>query len=145
MAADLTAITALGMVVLYQVGLVRHLPDAGLHGAASDRVAGSPRAYWVLHTPDAALGIASYATTVVLAAAGGADRYRKAPWLSYLFASKLLADGVVATVLLREERRAREGVCSWCLVASVAALLAAPLGIPEALAAIRRAPGPGQR
>lgn len=135
--ADLTAISALGVVALYQAGLLRHLPDAGLRGGASDRVAGSPRAYWALHTPDAALGIANYAATIVLATAGGADRYRTAPWLSYLFAAKLLGDGVVAAVLLREERHAREGMCSWCLIASAAALVAAPVGIPEALSALR--------
>jgi len=135
--ADLTAIAALGIVAVYQAGLLRHLPDPPLGAAASDRVAGSPRAYWTLHTPDSALGIANYAATLVLATAGSAERYRNKPWLSYLFAAKLLADGMVAMVLLDEEWRSRDGFCTWCLVASGAALLAAPAGIPEALAATR--------
>lgn len=135
--ADLTAMASLGVVALYQAGVLRHLPDPPVRGAASDHVAASPRAYWMLHTPDGALGIASYAVTVVLAGAGSADRYRKTPWLSLLFAAKLLGDGLAAAALLREERRSRDGLCSWCLVASAASLLAAPLGIPEARAAMR--------
>jgi Vitamin K epoxide reductase family len=131
--ADLTAITALGVVVLYQAGVLRHLP-----GRAGDPVAASPRAYWALHTPDAALGIASYAVSIGLATAGSAERYQCTPWLSYLFAAKLLGDGVIAAALLREEQRSRNGLCWWCLVASAAALFAAPVGIPEALAAKRR-------
>jgi hypothetical protein len=79
----------------------------------------------------------SYASTLLLATAGGADRYRTAPWLSQLFAAKLLGDGVVAVVLLREERRSGNGFCSWCLLASTAALLAAPLGLAEGVAATR--------
>lgn len=135
--ADLIAMASLSAVTLYQAGLLRHLPDPPLRGAASDRVAASPPAYWVLHAPDAALGIVSYASTLLLATAGGADRYRTTPWLSQLFAAKLLGDGLVAVVLLREERRGGNGFCSWCLVASAAALLAAPLGLAEGIAATR--------
>jgi uncharacterized membrane protein len=135
--ADLIAMASLSAVTLYQAGVLRHLPDPPVRGAASDRVAASPPAYWVLHAPDAALGMVSYASTLLLATAGGADRYRTTPWLSQLFAAKLLGDGLVAVVLLREERRGGNGFCSWCMVASAAALLAAPLGLAEGVAATR--------
>jgi hypothetical protein len=60
----LGATAAMGVVALYQTGLVRHLPDPPLPGFDSDRVDASGEAYETLKTPDATLGIASYGATL---------------------------------------------------------------------------------
>jgi len=133
----LGAIAAMGGVALYQTGVCRHLPDPPLPFVDSDRVTGSGSAYWLLETPDALLAMVSYAVTAVLAGAGGADRWRRRPWLPLLLWAKLSFDALAAALLIREEVARERRVCAWCLAASAAAVVALPQGIPEARAAAR--------
>lgn len=65
---------SMGVIALYQLGLIKHLPDPPAPGVDSEAVVGSDEAYARLDVPDAVLGLASYAVTLGLATAGGADR-----------------------------------------------------------------------
>lgn len=86
---SLTAIGALGTVAAYQTGLIRHLPELPLPGLDADTVDASGEAYVQLVTPDAALGIASYAVTLILAGMGARDRARTQPWIPLALAAKV--------------------------------------------------------
>jgi hypothetical protein len=54
---SLAGAAALGLVALYQLGIVKHLPDPPLSVFDSDRVDAAGEAYSFLETPDAVLGI----------------------------------------------------------------------------------------
>src|SRR5579871_3628129 len=71
---SLAAMGSLGLIALYQIGVIAHLPDPPLPGFDADKVHGSAQAYARLATPDAVLGLGSYVTTLMLAAMGDADR-----------------------------------------------------------------------
>ena len=58
----------MGFIFLYQLGLIKHLPEPPLPGFNADKVDASSEAYAYFATPDAVLGLTSYAITIGLAA-----------------------------------------------------------------------------
>lgn len=77
-ALSLFSIGCMGLISLYQIGAIKHLPDLPLPGFDADKVDGSADAYGRLQIGDAFLGIGSYAMTAALAAAGGKNRIETA-------------------------------------------------------------------
>ncbi len=73
------ASAALGMVGLYQFGLLRRVPEPPLPFLHADAVDASGEAYQAFKTPDAALGLVSAGATLVLAGMGDRSRVRTAP------------------------------------------------------------------
>ncbi len=128
----LGATAAMGVVSLYQTGLLRHLPDPPVPGFDSDRVDASGEAYETLKTPDATLGIASYGATLALVGMGGADRAGSRPWIPLLAAAKLAYDGAGAAWLTAEQITRHRALCFYCLLASAGTWAALPQALPEA-------------
>jgi uncharacterized membrane protein len=133
---------AIGQLVgLYQMGMLRRLPDPPRDSRAGQlfdatRVNASPYAYKRLSTPDAFLMIGTYAATAILAAAGGANRSRTKPWLPIALAAKTVYDGVTTVKLGREEWQENKRLCEYCQVATAISLLSTLLALPEAWKAI---------
>ncbi len=140
----LAAIGSLGVVALYQLGLVDHVPEPPFPGLDADTVDASAEAYAVLAMPDAVLGIASYAVTLGLAAMGGQERTTARSWLPVALALKVGFDALVAAKLTREQWTIHRAFCMWCLLAAGATFASVPLVVPEARAALRVL-GQGQR
>jgi uncharacterized membrane protein len=124
------------VIAMYQTGLLRRLPDPPQLAFDSERVNGSIEAYSMLQTPDAILGLGSYAATLGLAAMGGADRRRVQPFLPLALAAKAAADVCVAGKLLSDEVTRIRAICSLCLITSLSTVVIAALTIPEARAAM---------
>ena len=76
---SLVAAGAMIPISLYQMGVIKHLPEPPLPRLDADAVDASPEAYAILATPDAVLGLGSYAVTAWLAAIGSEDRARAQP------------------------------------------------------------------
>jgi uncharacterized membrane protein len=134
---SLVAGASLGLVALYQLGLLRHLPDPPLPGFDADRVNGSDQAY-PLGIPDALLGLGSYAVTATLAAAGAPDRATRTPWLPIALAAKATADATVAAKLTCDQAFKLRAFSLWSLLATAATFRILPLVMPEARRAIRQ-------
>lgn len=141
LACSLAAAGAMGVISLYQVGLIRHLPEPPLPRLDADKVDAAGEAYGWLSTPDAVLGLASYATTAVLAAVGGRDRGRRRPWMPLALAAKAGADALAAAKLTRDQWTKHRAFCAWCLTAAGATFTSAALAWPEARDALRRLRG----
>lgn len=135
---SLLASASMGLITLYQIGIIRHLPEPPLPGLEGDWVDASDEAYSMLQTPDAALGLVNYAVTTALAAAGGPDRAIERPWLPLALAGKLGIDAWQAGRLTSDQWARHRACCSWCLLAAGATFASVPLVIPEALTALRR-------
>lgn len=133
----LGACAALGTVGAYQVGILRSVPEPPLPGVDADAVDATASAYRVLGTPDAALGMASYAVTFGLVAAGAADRASTRPWLPLLAAGKVLLDVLSGGYLFAEQLSGHRKLCSWCTAASLTSVLMVPAVLPEAWDAAR--------
>ena len=76
---SLATMSSLGLITLYQVGIIRRLPEPRLPWFDAEKVTGTDEAYTRFSTPDAVLDLASYAFTAGLAAKGGQDRARTHP------------------------------------------------------------------
>jgi uncharacterized membrane protein len=134
---SLIAAGAMGVISLYQMGVTRRVPDLPLKGLNAEKLNASPQAYSILQTPDAPLGLASYAGTMVLAAMGGPDRARTMPWVPLALAGKVAVDALVAAKLTADQATKYKAACLWCLGASAATFAMVPLVIPEAKEALR--------
>lgn len=126
----------LGGIALYQMGILRRLPGPKCGGLDAERIHGSAQAYSSLNTPDALLGIMSYAVTASLAGWGSEDRSRTDPIVPLGMSFKVVTDVILTVKLTIDERRKFRAFSLWSLLAAAATWLALPLTIPEARAAI---------
>jgi uncharacterized membrane protein len=138
LALYLGASASLGLISLYQLGLIKHLPEPRLPRLNAEAVNSSPEAYSILSMPDGVLGIASYAATLALVAMGPSDRARRYPVLPLAMTAKICVDAANAARLAMKEWKKQASFCSWCLLAVGATLAAVPLALPEGKAAFRR-------
>lgn len=137
-ALTLVGIGSLSVVALYQMGILKHVPEPRLRFLDADSVDASGEAYSTLEMPDAALGILSYSMTLALAAYGGADRSVTRPWIPLLLAAKVVLDAVAAAALTIEQATRHRACCSWCLLAAGASFATVPAVVPEAGSSLRR-------
>lgn len=129
--------SSLAAVALYQIGILKSLPEPRSSSFDTDKVNGSDEAYGKLAIPDAFLGFGSYAATLSLAAMGGTDRAQSDPWIPLALAGKALADAAEATKMTRDSWTRYGAFSIYSLIAAAAALLNLPFVLPEALAALR--------
>ncbi len=137
-ALSLTAIGCMGLIALYQTGIIRRLPDLPLPMMDSDKVDASEEAYEKLSMPDAFLGLGSYAATMGLAAMGGKDRAQTGPWIPLALAGKASLDALQAAKLTYDQWARHKAFCLWCLIAAAATFATVPLVVGEAAEAARQ-------
>ena len=134
---SLAAMGSLAAVSLYQMGIIRHLPEPPLPRMDADTVDAAPEAYAMLAMPDGVLGLVSYAGTAALAAAGAANRATTHPALPLALAGKVGFDAIVSGKLTVDQWTKHQAWCFWCLTASAATFATVPRVIPEAREAVR--------
>jgi hypothetical protein len=132
------SIASLGVVALYQLGIFRRLPEPPFPGLNAEKVNGSAEAYALLCTPDAVLGLGSYAATLGLAAMGGAIRARTTPWIPLALAAKAGLDALQAAALTRKSWVHYRALSLYSLVTALATFLTLLAVVPEATAAWRK-------
>ncbi|MGH9151529.1 MAG: vitamin K epoxide reductase family protein [Acidimicrobiales bacterium] len=91
--------------------------------------------YQYLRTPDAGLGLASYAATLVLAGRRADQPPASHPWLSLALGAK--ADAAGGLLLTVEQGTKHRRFCSWCLAAAALSVATVPVVTPEVRAAWR--------
>ena len=133
----LLAAGSMGVISLYQLGVIKHLPDPPIPGFDSDKVDASGEAYALFQTPDGPIGLGSYAATLGLAAMGGEDRAEEHPLIPLALAAKVAFDALQAGKLTVDQITKHRALCSYCLVAAGATFATVPLVLPEARAALR--------
>ncbi|MBA2391380.1 MAG: vitamin K epoxide reductase [Ktedonobacteraceae bacterium] len=137
-ALGLVAVGSMSLITLYQVGILKHLPEPPLPMLDADRVDASAEAYSRFATPDGLLGIGNYAITMGLAAMGGTDRAQKQPWIPLALAGKVVFDAAQGIRLFFDQKTKYHAFCSWCLLSAGTTLATIPLIVPETYAAIRQ-------
>jgi hypothetical protein len=127
----------LGVVAAYQFGLLRRPPELRVGPLDAARVDAAGEAYQYLKTPDAAIGLASFAATLVLVGMGPAGRAEARPWVPLALAAKVGTDALWSVFLTAEQGSKHRRFCSWCLLAAASSVAAVPQVVPEARAAWR--------
>ncbi len=128
-------------IALYQMGIVKKLPEPRWRGLNAGKVNGSDQAYSMLAVPDALLGLMSYAVTACLAGLGSKDRSQTHPLMPIGMGLKVLADAALAGKLTIDECRKYGAFSLWSLLAAAATWAALPLAIPETKEAVRQLMG----
>ncbi len=128
------------MVGLYQMGILRRLPELPIRRLKSSEVAAVAPAYRPLGLPiaDSLLGLISYAVTAALAGFGGPDRPQRLPWVVPLMTAKIVGDAILGAVLFGIQWAWYRAFCMYCLIAAFASFVAVPLAVPETWAVWRR-------
>lgn len=127
-ALSLLAAAPLGVVALWQLGLIRKLPDPPLKSFDAEKVNGAAQAYDKFSTPDAILGIGSLAATMALAGMGGPDRGRI---VTLAMAGKVVLDAIVAGKLTIDQATKYRAFCILCLLSAGATAAMVPFAIAE--------------
>jgi uncharacterized membrane protein len=135
---SLIAASSMGIITLYQVGIIRHLPEPPLPRLNADRVDASPEAYKLLETPDGILAIGNYTATAALAAMGGIYRVERQPWIPLALAAKIGFDACQSIRLFINQVTKQKVLCSYCILADMMTLASIPLVIPETIAAVKQ-------
>ncbi|BDI34057.1 hypothetical protein CCAX7_61080 [Capsulimonas corticalis] len=128
-------VAVMGIISLFQMGILKHVPEIPLPGEDGDKINGSPQAYELLQTPDAVLAVGSYAATAGLAAMGPPDRAKALPLAAFFMGVKAIADAAFAIKLLIDQPVKYSAYCALCVTGALGTLAAAPLAWPEARAA----------
>ena len=105
------------------------------------KVNGSAEAYAILNTPDAVLGLGSYAATLGLIAMGGPDRARSQPWIPLALAAKSSLDSFQAGTLTGKSWCKFRAFSLYSLVTALCTFLVLPFVLPEARAAWKKLKG----
>ena len=140
MGLSLGSAAVMGVIALYQTGVIKHLPEPPIPGLDADRVNGSAEAYRMFSVPDALLGLNSYAATAALAAAGGSRRASAGGWTRWLplaLAGKTAFDAAQAGKLTWDQWAKHRAFCLYCLTAAAFTFIALPLALPEAIRSLR--------
>ncbi|MGD0443535.1 MAG: vitamin K epoxide reductase family protein [Edaphobacter sp.] len=138
---SLFSVGVMGSIALYQMGILKTVPEPRLPGFNTDKVTSSPEAYSHLSAPDALLGLVNYGVTACLAGAGAQNRWKTHPWVPLCMAGKVMMDVTLASKLAVDEWAKNRAFCFWCLLTTAATFVALPLAVPEAKAALRRLTG----
>jgi hypothetical protein len=135
-ALSLVSATCMGVIALYQIGRLKHLPEPPLPLLDADTVDASAEAYTTLSTGDAFLGFVSYGVTMLLAAIGSPRRHQEHPFLPMVLAGKAVFDAGQAAKLTVDQWTKHRAFCSWCLVAAASTFAVLPRVLPESRASL---------
>ena len=134
-ALTLVGMASLAIVALYQLGIFRRLPEPAVPLLDAEKVNGSAEAYELLNTPDAVLGLGSYAATLGLVTMGGGDRAQTQPWIALALTAKSGLDSILAAALTRKSWVYYRAFSLYSLITALSTFLVFPLVLPEAKAA----------
>jgi uncharacterized membrane protein len=129
----------------YQMRITSTVWDP-IFGAESRRVLDSALSHAFqrrLGAPDAALGALAYATELVLAVLGSAQRWRVHPWLVVWFGANVAALAIASAALLVLQAFVIRAWCALCLASAGISFALAALASGEvraAVGALRHAP-----
>jgi len=118
------------IISLYQLGVIRHLPDPPGRVFESDKVNASPKAF-ATGVPDGTLGALLYAATMVLAAAGGTRKTGRSRIFDWLLAGAAIAGAAGALDYLRDMIFKQQRACPYCLTGAAINLAVVPLALKE--------------
>lgn len=136
---QLVGVAAGSIVGLFQMGILKRLPDLPSRWFDATRVDASEYGYKYLQVPDALLMIANYAGTAILVGIGGKDRARYLPAAPLALTAKALADVATNLFLARQEWKYNKAFCGYCQSATIASLATVLLSLPEARRALTQA------
>ena len=138
-AVSLVGVASMAVVSLFQMGLVKHLPDPPVRRPRfeSDQVNSSDEAYGY-GMPDGPLTVFAHGANMSLAAAGPPDRWRNRPWLPILATLASAAQAAIAAkYLFYQMPKVEKAWCPYCILDALTHFATFGLTLPETVKAVR--------
>ena len=124
------------IISLYQIGVIRHLPDVPGKVFDSDKVNASHKAY-AMGLPDGTTGAALYALILMLASAGGSRRTGRHPIFELVLGGAVVAGVAGALQYLHDMIRHQERACPYCIAGAALNFAMVPFVAKEVAGAAR--------
>ncbi len=118
------------IISLYQIGIIRRLPDIPGELFDSNAVNASPNAY-LFGVPDGIVSAFNYTTTMTLAAAGGTRQTSRGRIWDYLLAGSVLTNAAGAIYYLGNMIFKQKKICPYCVTGAALNLAMVPLAVQE--------------
>ena len=136
------ALSALGLVdfsiiSLYQTGIIRHLPDPPNRLFDSDKINASEDAYR-FGAPDGPISAVAYATTMVLASAGGTEKTGRIPAFDVALGATVAGNAAGAVYYLFNMIFKQRKICPYCVTGAAINIASAIIIAPTVVEGIRK-------
>lgn len=119
------------IISLYQMGVIKKLPDLPGRIFDSNKVNASKKAY-MFGVPDGTLGLGMYAANMMLASAKGSRRTGRSPWLDFVLAGAVVASVGGTLDYLYDMFFKQKKACPYCLTGAALNFAMLPLALREA-------------
>lgn len=106
------------LISLYQVGVIKKLPDVPGKFFDSNKVNAAPEAY-MMGVPDGPVSALVYAGTMVLATAGGTEASGRKPVLDVLLGAAIAGNAAGAAYYLYDMIFRQKKICLYCVTGAV--------------------------
>ena len=131
MAASLLGMASMATVALFQIGVLRHLPDPPVDGFDSDHV-NAPERTSVRGVPDGFRKFTGHAVMLALTAAWTADREARRPWLAFFAAGFALGQAIAAGRAVFRMPKVDKAWCGYRLIDAAVHFVTAAIMVPAA-------------
>lgn len=135
-------LSALGLVdfsiiSLYQTGILRHLPDPPHPIFDSDTINASEEAYQ-FGAPDGPVSAVAYATTMVLASAGGSEKTGRKPAIDLALGATVAGNALGAIYYLYKMIFEQKKICPYCVTGAAINIASAIIIAPTVARSARQ-------
>lgn len=136
------ALSALGLVdfsiiSLYQTGIIRHLPDPPYRIFDSDKINASGEAYQ-FGAPDGPISAVAYATSMVLASAGGSEKTGRRPGFDLALGATVAGNAIGAVYYLYDMIFKQKKICPYCVTGAAINIASAIIIAPTVVRSVRK-------
>lgn len=114
------------IISLFQLGVIRKLPDIPTKLFDSNKVNASEKAYG-MHLPDGTSGVTMYGVTMMLSAIGGSSRTGRTPWATIALGTIVVGATVGALDYLYDMTFKQKKACAYCLLGAAVNFAMVPL------------------
>jgi uncharacterized membrane protein len=138
----ISLLSALGLVdfsliSLYQLGLIKKLPDLPGKIFDTNMVNASKKAY-MMGVPDGPVTLVSYTLNILMAGAGGTEKTGRSKIFDVILAGSVMGGAVGGVYYLNDMIRNQKKACIYCLIGAALNFAMLPLAIKEIKGKIHR-------
>lgn len=119
-----------GIISLYQLGVIRHLPDLPGKVFDSDKANASHKAY-AMGVPDGPVSAALYGLNLVLASAGGSRKSNRHPVFDVLLGGVVAGSALASISYMYNMVTRQEVACPYCITGAAINFAMVPYVLPE--------------
>lgn len=125
------------LISLYQLGVIRHLPDFPGKIFDSDKANGSHKAY-AAGVPDGPISLVIYGLNIVLASAGGTKKSGRHPVFDVLLGGLITGTALGSIGYIYNMITEQEKACPYCILGATLNFAMVPYALPDAQRSLKK-------